>query len=161
MGFLAPYVPAEPEMLTQLGKLVPLSASDVFVDLGSGDGRVVRDAVKRYGCTGVCVELDDELMEQARELNEELHPEVQKKIDLLEGDFESVPWLAKNPTVVFAYLSQHALEALLPSLEQVYAGRGTVVSCVFPIPRWGARLRGSVPVGSSPREPRRLFVYKW
>merc|ERR1719217_1750721 len=84
MGFMAPYVPAEPEMLQLLEKLVSLHASDTFVDLGSGDGRVVRAAVERFGCSGVCVELDDELMDLAREENAKLPEKVQQKIELLD-----------------------------------------------------------------------------
>jgi SAM-dependent methyltransferase len=159
MGFMAPYVPAEPEMLLQLEKLVSLRASDTFVDLGSGDGRVVRAAVERFGCSGVCVELDDELMALAREENAKLPDKVQQKIELLDGDALQVPWLERDPSVVFAYLSQPALQKLRPAFEQVCARRGVVVTCVFAVPGWGDRLRTSIPVASRRGEARRLFVY--
>jgi SAM-dependent methyltransferase len=146
-------------MLQQLEKLVTLRATDTFVDLGSGDGRVVRAAVERFGCSGVCVELDDELMELAREENAKLPEKVQQKIELLDGDALSVPWLDRDPTVVFAYLSQPALQMLRPKFEQVCARRGVVVTCVFSVPGWSDKLRTSIPVATRRGEARRLFVY--
>lgn len=146
-------------MLQQLEKLVTLRAADTFVDLGSGDGRVVRAAVERFGCSGVCVELDDELMAVAREENAKLPAKVQQKIELLDGDALQVPWLERKPTVVFAYLSQPALQLLRPAFEQVRARGGVVVTCVFAVPGWGEKLRTSIPVASRRGDPRRLFAY--
>lgn len=44
-----------------------LTTADVFYDLGCGDGRVVIEAAKRYGCRAVGIELDPQLAKTARD----------------------------------------------------------------------------------------------
>lgn len=54
----APYVPSQKRYLKQaLTKLYPLNASDTLIDLGSGDGLVLRAAARR-GATAIGYELN-------------------------------------------------------------------------------------------------------
>ena len=56
--FGAPYVPTlQPELRTAFKTLYPVRKKDVIVDLGSGDGRVLMEAV-RHGATGIGYELN-------------------------------------------------------------------------------------------------------
>lgn len=52
----APFVPATHKDLAKILKEAKLKKGQLFYDLGSGDGRVVRMAVLRYGVLGVGVE---------------------------------------------------------------------------------------------------------
>jgi SAM-dependent methyltransferase len=56
------YVPTPPEVVNAMLDLARVTADDVVYDLGSGDGRIVIAAAKRYGARGVGVELDPELI---------------------------------------------------------------------------------------------------
>jgi SAM-dependent methyltransferase len=64
----APFVPTPPEVVERMLTLAKVGASDYVIDLGSGDGRVVRAAAGRFGARGFGVELDAELVERSREL---------------------------------------------------------------------------------------------
>src|SRR5258705_4544684 len=56
------YVPTSPEVVDAMLDLAGVTATDVVYDLGSGDGRIVIEAAKRYGARGVGIELDPELI---------------------------------------------------------------------------------------------------
>ena len=47
-------------------KMAKLQAGEVVYDLGCGDGRIPVQAAARWGCTGVGVDFDENLVKQAR-----------------------------------------------------------------------------------------------
>ena len=47
-------------------ELATVGPSDVVYDLGCGDGRIVIEAVRRYGARGVCVDIDPQRIAEAR-----------------------------------------------------------------------------------------------
>ena len=55
------YVPTPPEVVNAMLDLAHVTPQDVVYDLGSGDGRIVIAAAKRFGVKGVGVELDRDL----------------------------------------------------------------------------------------------------
>ena len=54
----APFVPSSSKKVKEILKIADLKRGQVFVDLGSGDGKVVMRAVKDYGVIGIGVELN-------------------------------------------------------------------------------------------------------
>lgn len=54
----APFFPTANKDLREILKLAKLKKGDIFLELGSGDGRVVMEAVKRYGVLGTGIELN-------------------------------------------------------------------------------------------------------
>lgn len=61
-----PYVPTPMAVVRQMLELAEVGPSDTVYDLGSGDGRIVITAAKEFGARGVGVEIDPELVEEAR-----------------------------------------------------------------------------------------------
>src|SRR5215831_469829 len=59
------YVPTSNGVADAMLKLAKTTASDVVYDLGSGDGRIVIAAAKKFGARGVGVEIDTDLIKQA------------------------------------------------------------------------------------------------
>ena len=55
------YVPTPPAVVDAMLDLAHVTPRDVVYDLGSGDGRIVIAAAKRFGVKGVGVELDRDL----------------------------------------------------------------------------------------------------
>ncbi len=53
-----PYVPTPPVVVEEMLRLAQVGAQDFVMDLGSGDGRVVIAAVRKFGARGVGVDLD-------------------------------------------------------------------------------------------------------
>src|SRR5690242_5868164 len=59
------YVPTSNGVADAMLKLANTTAADVVYDLGSGDGRIVILAAKKYGARGVGIEIDPELIKEA------------------------------------------------------------------------------------------------
>lgn len=58
---LAPYLPTPPSVVDKMLQAGQLKAGETMFDLGSGDGRIVIAAAKKYKANAIGVELDDEL----------------------------------------------------------------------------------------------------
>jgi cyclopropane fatty-acyl-phospholipid synthase-like methyltransferase len=59
------YVPTSNGVAEAMLKLAKTTSSDVVYDLGSGDGRIVIAAAKKFGARGVGIEIDPELIKNA------------------------------------------------------------------------------------------------
>lgn len=60
------YVPTSNGVADAMLKLARVTSSDTVYDLGSGDGRIVIAAAKKYGARGVGIEIDPALVAAAR-----------------------------------------------------------------------------------------------
>lgn len=69
----APYVPTSKNAIADILKKAKLKKDDVFMELGSGDGRTVCKAVKTYGVKGVGIEINDLLVFYSRFLAGRAH----------------------------------------------------------------------------------------
>lgn len=64
---IVPFVPTPQEVVERMLELAQVKKGDVIYDLGSGDGRIVITAAKKYGVKAVGFEIDPELLRQSRE----------------------------------------------------------------------------------------------
>lgn len=62
------YVPTPQVVVDEMLTLAKVGPSDFVIDLGSGDGRMVRTAAKKYGARGFGVDLSDDLLREANAL---------------------------------------------------------------------------------------------
>ena len=62
----APFLTTPEKVVSAMLRLAAVKASDVVYDLGCGDGRIVIAAAKEFGAHGVGVDLNPELVQQAR-----------------------------------------------------------------------------------------------
>jgi hypothetical protein len=62
-----PYVPTHESLVDEMLAMAKVGKNDVLYDLGSGDGRIVITAAKRFGTQGVGYDLDPERISEARE----------------------------------------------------------------------------------------------
>lgn len=102
--------PTPIELIPLIFELVPLDKDDIFVDIGCGDGRILKEASKS-GCFSIGIEINPELATRASQI-----PNV--KIinkDALEYDYSIA-------TVVYMYLYPDLMEKIIPKLVP-----GTVV----------------------------------
>lgn len=61
-----PFVPSPMVVVHRMLKLAEIKKDDIVYDLGSGDGRIIIEAAKKYGSRGVGIDLNPELVETAR-----------------------------------------------------------------------------------------------
>jgi predicted O-methyltransferase YrrM len=62
-----PYVPTHESLVDEMLSMARVGAKDVLYDLGSGDGRIVITAARRFGTRGIGYDLDPERVSEARE----------------------------------------------------------------------------------------------
>lgn len=62
-----PYVPTHESLVEEMLNMARVSGNDILYDLGSGDGRIVITAAKKFGTRGVGYDLDPERVSEARE----------------------------------------------------------------------------------------------
>ena len=66
-GKIVPYVPTPQEVVDRMLELAQVKAGDVVYDLGSGDGRIVVTAAKKYGVKAIGFEIDPERIKESAE----------------------------------------------------------------------------------------------
>lgn len=127
-----PYVGTPQAVVDRMLQLANVSEDDVVYDLGSGDGRIVIRAARKYGARGVGIEIDPERAQEARANAEAAGVSDQVEFrhqDLFEADFS-------DATVVTLYLLSVVNRKLRPKLfEQLDPGT-RVVSHDFGMGRW-------------------------
>ena len=123
------FVPTPQDVAETMLDLARVKKTDVVVDLGCGDGRIVVGAAKKYGCRAVGYDLDPECVRLARAAVKAAGVEDLVRIeerDLFEVDLAGA-------TVAALYLSEKLNARLVPQLNKMKAG-SRVVTHVFPIP---------------------------
>lgn len=108
---------------------VPMQAGQVLVDLGCGDGRVLRSVRKRYSVKAIGYELNLMAYTKAR-----LLCLGRKGIEIRLRNF----WKAdlSNADVIFCYLFPDVLQDLCVKLKEELKPGAVVVSCNFALPQW-------------------------
>jgi SAM-dependent methyltransferase len=108
---------------------VPMKANDLLVDIGCGDGRVLREAARRYGVRAVGFEVNPLAYALAR-----LRTLGMKGIEIRWRDFWNVN--IRDADVVFCYLFPDVMERLAKKLEAELRPGTRIISCNFPLPGW-------------------------
>jgi SAM-dependent methyltransferase len=98
--FSSPYVPSPSTTVERMLAVAMVTPGDIVMDLGSGDGRIVIAAAKRYGARGTGVEYDPKLVEMSRRNAREAG--VADRVNFIEGDLFKVD--LSTATVVTVYL---------------------------------------------------------
>jgi SAM-dependent methyltransferase len=113
-----PFVVSPDNVTLAMLKLANVGAEDYLIDLGSGDGRIVILAAKRFGARGLGVELSPQLVQQSRDAARAAGVESRaffREQDLFKTDLAPA-------TVVTMYLLPDVNLALRPKLLQLRPG---------------------------------------
>ena len=129
---IAPYVPTPAIVVTRMLKLGELKRGETMFDLGSGDGRIVIEAAKKFGAQAIGVELDADLVRQSRAKIEKA--KVSGKARIIEGDLLKQDYSSAD--LVTIYLYPEAVEKVRPLLEAQLKKGSRVVVHDFEIQRW-------------------------
>jgi cyclopropane fatty-acyl-phospholipid synthase-like methyltransferase len=124
------YVPTLDPVVYLMLQTAAVTSSDVVYDLGSGDGRIVIAAAKKYGARGVGVELDPDLIKQATKNAQKAG--VADKVTFIRGDLFKAD--LSDATVVTLFLSQSINQRIEPKLKRELKPGTRVVSHRFPMP---------------------------
>jgi len=113
-----PYVPTHERIVAEMLKVAKVGKSDVLYDLGSGDGRIVITAAKKFGTRGVGVDVDPVRVKEARE--NAAKAGVADRVKFLQQDLFETD--IREATVVTLYLLPSLNVKLIPQLEKMKPG---------------------------------------
>lgn len=133
---LAPFDPTPQEVVERLLVLAGVRKGDVVYDLGSGDGRVVIAAAKKFGVKAVGFEIDPDLVKLARENVRKQG--VEKLVEIRQQDFTSANLSAAS--VVTLYLSKDGNPAVRPGLMHQLKPGARIVSYGFDMGDWAPKI---------------------
>ena len=127
------YVPTPQTVVDAMLDVAQVTARDIVYDLGSGDGRIVITAAKKYGARGVGIEIDPALVRQADQ--RAAAGGVSNRVRFVRQDLFSSN--ISDATVVTLYLLQSINERLRPKLIRELKPGTRIVSHMFNMgPEW-------------------------
>lgn len=127
-----PFVPTPIEVVDKMLEMAQIQKNDVVYDLGSGDGRVVIRAAKKYGARGVGIEMDQTLLDKARK-----SAEVEGVSHLVEFRAEDALKTDLSPaTVVTLYMLPWFNETMKPNFKNYLKPGSRIVAHDFGIEGW-------------------------
>ncbi|MET0500590.1 MAG: methyltransferase domain-containing protein [Candidatus Binatia bacterium] len=127
-----PFVPTPIEVVDKMLELAAVKSGDVVYDLGSGDGRIIIRAAKKYGVRGVGIEMDRTLIDKARK-----SAETEGVSHLVEFRVEDALKTDISPaTVVTLYMLPWFNQAMKPSLQKYLKPGARIVAHDFGIEGW-------------------------
>ena len=127
-----PYVPTHERIVAEMLKVAKVGKSDVLYDLGSGDGRIVITAAKKFGTRGVGVDVDPVRVKEARE--NAAKAGVADRVKFLQQDLFETD--IREATVVTLYLLPEVNLRLRPKLLSELKPGTRVVSHNYDMGDW-------------------------
>jgi len=150
---IAPDFPSPQAVVERMLELAHLKPNEVLYDLGSGEGRIVITAARKFKAKAVGIEISPELCKMATARVKVLGLEDQVKIvraNLLKVDLSPAD-------VVTIYLLTASNELLRPNLERDLKPGARVVSHDFEIRGWKPSVVEKVEAEGRPRT---IYVYE-
>jgi len=151
-----PFVTTPQEVVERMLVLAKTRRDDVVMDLGSGDGRIVITAAKKYGARSIGVELDPKLVVTARESAR--NAGVEQRTTFLNTDVLKTDLSAA--TVVTAYLLPWLMDALQPKFLAELAPGTRIVSHAFAMSGWEPDETQQIALRGE-HEGRTATLYAW
>jgi hypothetical protein len=127
-----PYVPTPQVIVDRMLQMAQVSATDFVIDLGSGDGRMVRTAARVHGASGFGVDIDAELVERS---NAEARREgIAARAKFLQQDVFKAD--IRKATVVTLYVLPNMMTSLRPKMLSELKPGTRIVSHDYHFREW-------------------------
>lgn len=130
--YMAPYVPTPQEVVDRILELAEVGEGDLVYDLGSGDGRIVIAAARKYRVKAVGFEIDPGLVKTARESIKEAG--LEHLVEIHEQDIRAVD--LSPASVLTLYLYPAANLRLRSAIRRQLKPGSRVVSHQFAMGTW-------------------------
>jgi len=152
---LAPYYPTPETIVEKMLQLGGLQAGEKVFDLGSGDGRIVIMAARKFGANATGVEFDKSLWKQSTDRIRSLGLERKARIilgDIMNQDYSSADLLT-------VYLLPDSNEKVRPVLEKQLKKGARIVSHDFEFSGWTPEKTETIEDDGEGRS-HTLFLYR-
>lgn len=128
-GSFGPYVPTPTIIVDRLLDMGSISGKDYLIDLGSGDGRIVITAAKKFGAHGHGIDIQDKLVALA---NQNAATEgVADKVKFVRGDIMEAD--LSQASIITTYLLPSTITKLVPKFLAELKPGTRIVSHDYPI----------------------------
>jgi len=131
-GKIVPYVPTPQEVVDRMLELAEVKKGDVVYDLGSGDGRIVVTAAKKYGVKAIGFEIDPQRIKESHENIKKAG--VENLVEIRQQDIRTVDLAAAS--VLTMYLLPEVNLMIRPNIWKQMKPGSRVVSHDFDMGDW-------------------------
>ena len=131
-GKIVPYVPTPQAVVDRMLELAEVKKGDVVYDLGSGDGRIVVTAAKKYGVKAIGFEIDPQRIKESHENIKKAG--VENLVEIRQQDIRTVDLSAA--TVLTMYLLPEVNLMIRPNIWKQMKPGSRVVSHDFDMGDW-------------------------
>ncbi len=127
-----PFITTPGDVVERMLELAGTRPGDLVADLGSGDGRIVIAAARKYGARGLGIELDEKLVNESRENARKAG--VADRVTFVQGDVLVADF--SRATVVTVYLLPGLIGQLEPRFLSGLKPGTRIVSHSFRMASW-------------------------
>jgi hypothetical protein len=131
-GKIVPYVPTPQAVVDRMLELAEVKKGDVVYDLGSGDGRIVVTAAKKYGVKAIGFEIDPQRIKESHENIKKAG--VEKLVEIRQQDIRTVD--LSQASVLTMYLLPEVNLMIRPNIWKQMKPGSRVVSHDFDLGDW-------------------------
>lgn len=153
---LAPYYPTPETVVEKMLELGGLKAGEKMYDLGSGDGRIVIMAARKFHADAVGVEIDKDLCRQSMERIRKLG--LEKIASIVNGDLLDQNYSSADLVTVYL-LPESINNKVQPLLDQQLKKGARVVAHDFEFRNWTPEKVENIPDDGEGRS-HALFLYR-
>ena len=153
---LAPYLETPISVVEKMLKMAELDKEDVLYDIGSGDGRIVIAAARKYGVRGVGLELDPQLIRKSRANAKAAGVENLVTFRLEDATKANL----SEATTVTMYLLTESNEMMRPHLERQLNIGMLVLTHNYAIERWENKLVDYISFKAEDGKEHSIYLYR-
>jgi SAM-dependent methyltransferase len=154
-----PYVPTPQVVVDEMLKMANVTAKDLVVDLGSGDGRMIITAAKTFKANGLGVDIDKRLVDLS---NKQAKADgVDDRVKFIEQDMFKAD--IGKATVVTLYVLPDFMEKLRPKLLAELKPGTRIVAHDYYMPEWypDRQFSLTVPEKVKANGTDKAYLYLW
>jgi SAM-dependent methyltransferase len=131
-GKIVPYVPTPQAVVDRMLELAQVKKGDVVYDLGSGDGRIVVTAAKKYGIKAIGFEIDPQRIKESHENIKKAG--VENLVEIRQQDIRTVD--LSQASVLTMYLLPEVNLMIRPNIWKQMKPGSRIVSHDFDMGDW-------------------------
>jgi len=142
----APYVPTHRKLAEEILREIKFKKNGIFIELGSGDARITRAAVKNYPVRGMAVDVNGMLIIWSKFLSK------------LDGTYPKINFVDKNilnidlahADYIYLFLFPDLINKLVPKFDKELKKGTIIISHGFVIEQYKKKLIKKVPRNTFP-----------